>query len=135
MVGGSVSAFDALHDIRTVARRPVIASLHQPLAAFGWAPFSHPHIAVKSSIKRVDPDTREVTFHDESKAAGVDVILFATGYDFSFPFLQDIQIENRRILGLYQHVFKTTDSSIAFIGMVSFIRLQLIIVLHELTVS
>lgn len=132
VVGGSVSAFDALHEIRRVAKRPVIASLRQPLKAFGWAAFTHPHVATRPPITRFHPDTGQIDFADGSSVQDVDVVLFATGYDFSFPFLSDSavtgvadniprvpRVENRRIRGLYQHVFNMADPSLAFIGMVA----------------
>lgn len=58
---------------------------------------------------------------DGSSIDDVDVVLFATGYDFSFPFLpnSNVKISNRRIQGLYQHVFSINDPGLAFIGMVS----------------
>lgn len=114
-----MSAFDALHEIRPVSKHPIIASLHKPLPAFGWAPFTHPHIEVRQSIAQLDPETRMVTFEDGSTVSNVDIIFFATGYDFSFPFLPSVEIRNRRIQGLYQHVFKIDDPSLGFVGMVS----------------
>ncbi|KAL1903273.1 hypothetical protein Sste5346_000558 [Sporothrix stenoceras] len=121
VVGGSVSAFDALHAVRKVAQRPVIASLRQPLPAFGWPAFTHPHVDIRSPIVLFHPDSGQIDFADGSSVQDVDVILFATGYDFSFPFLEGagIQIKNRRIQGLYQHVFHMDDPTLAFIGMVA----------------
>lgn len=119
VVGGSVSAFDALHEIRSVSKNPVIASLRQPLAAFGWTPFTHPHIEVRPPIASVDPESGTVNFDDGAKIEDVDVIFFATGYDFSFPFLPDVEIRSRRLQGLYQHVFDIDDPSLGFVGMVS----------------
>lgn len=118
VVGGSVSAFDALHDIRTVSSGPVISSLREPLAAFGLTPFTHPRIDVRPPIAKVDPETRVVYFVDGTSAEGIDRILFATGYDFSFPFLPNIVIKDRRIEGLYQHVFSIDDPTLGFVGMV-----------------
>ncbi|EXJ58259.1 hypothetical protein A1O7_05684 [Cladophialophora yegresii CBS 114405] len=120
IVGGSVSAFDALHEIRLVAQQPVICSLKEPLPAFGWSAFTHPHVVNKPPISQFHPDGR-IDFSDGSSEDEVDVILFATGYDFSFPFLPgfDIRIKNRRIRGLYQHVFDIEDPSLSFIGMVA----------------
>ncbi|KAK4942563.1 hypothetical protein LTR10_017692 [Elasticomyces elasticus] len=120
IVGGSVSAFDALHEIRLVAQHPVISSLKEPIPAFGWNAFTHPHVAIKPPIARFHPNGK-IEFWDGSSVDHVDVVLFATGYDFSFPFLRDVntRIQNRRIQGLYQHVFDIEDPTVAFIGMVS----------------
>ena len=119
VVGGSVSAFDALHEIRIVAKHPVISSVQDPLPAFGWTAFKHPHVAIKPPISHFHDDGR-IDFSDGSSVFDVDIILFATGYDFSFPFLPDVsaRINNRRIRGLYQHVFDIEDPTLAFIGMV-----------------
>ena len=120
-MGGSVSAFDALHEIRLVAQHPVISSLREPIPAFGWNAFTHPHVSIKSPISRFHPDGR-IDFFDGSSVDHVDIVLFATGYDFNFPFLPDsnTRIKNRMIQGLYQHVFDIEDPTLAFIGMVSF---------------
>ncbi|KAF4921498.1 Thiol-specific monooxygenase [Colletotrichum viniferum] len=119
VVGGSVSAFDALHDIRLVSQTPVIASLREPLPAFGWTPFTHPDITIKPQITHFCHKTGRITFSDKSTVDDVDVVLFATGYHFSFPFLPKLKVENRRVPRLYQHVFHTDDPSLAFVGMVT----------------
>ena len=118
VVGGSVSAFDALHDIRSASRFPVISSLREPSPLFGWAPFTHPDIINRPQITLIDSRQRRVYFSDHSFEDDIDVILFATGYEFSFPFLPSVKTHNRRIPGLYQHVFQSNDPSLAFIGMV-----------------
>lgn len=119
VVGGSVSAFDALHDIRKVAKLPVISALRNPAGAYGNAPFLHPQIDNRLQIASFEPESGRVNFADGSSADDVDVVLFATGYDFSFPFLPGIKSVNNRIPGLYQHVFKSDNPSLAFVGMVS----------------
>lgn len=119
MVGGSISAFDAVHDIRLVSKLPVISSLRKPNPLFTEAAFKHPDIIVKTQIESFSPDSGRITFLDGSSVDDVDIILFATGYDFSVPFLPDLKGVNKRIPGLYQHVFKTDNPSLAFIGMVS----------------
>jgi cation diffusion facilitator CzcD-associated flavoprotein CzcO len=118
IVGGSVSAFDALHDIRFTAKLPLISSTREENALFGAAPFEHPDFDRRPAISRFDVDTGRVTFTDGSTVDDVDSILFATGYDFHFPFLPEIQPKNQRIPGLYQHVFHRDDPTLAFVGMV-----------------
>lgn len=119
MVGGSISAFDAVHDIRLVSKLPVISSLRKPNPLFTEAAFTHPDITIKTQIESFSPDSGSITFSDGSSVDDVDIVLFATGYDFSVPFLPDLKGVNKRIPGLYQHVFKTDNPSLAFIGMVS----------------
>lgn len=121
MVGGSVSAFDAIHEIRQVAQHPVISSLREPIAAFGWSAFTHPHITIKPQISKFHRDGT-IEFWDGSSVRNIDIVLFATGYDFSFPFLPEPhgRTVDRRVENLYQHVFDIKDPTLAFIGMVSF---------------
>ncbi|KAJ4294328.1 hypothetical protein N0V90_008018 [Kalmusia sp. IMI 367209] len=119
VVGGSVSAFDTLHDVRMVSKLPVISSLRRPSPVFGPAPFTHPDFLNRPAIAALDADTGRITFADGTYADDVDVVLFATGYEFSFPFLPDVVPKNGRIPGLYHHVFKASDPSLAFIGMVT----------------
>ncbi|PLB48598.1 thiol-specific monooxygenase [Aspergillus steynii IBT 23096] len=119
VVGGSVSAFDAIHDIRQVASKPVISSLRQPSPLFGTAPFTHPDIDNRPQIARFDAETGTVHFADGSSTDAVDVVLFATGYDFSFPFLPELQGPHKRVPGLYYHVFSIDRPNLAFIGMVT----------------
>jgi hypothetical protein len=114
-----VSAFDALHDIRQVAKLPVISSLRRPSPAFGSAPFIQPDIDRHSEISRFDPQTRVVTFSDGSSIGNVDVVLFATICDFNFPFLPGLKSVHKRISVLYQNVFKFDEPTLAFIGMIS----------------
>lgn len=102
-----------------MSKGPVFASLREPLPAFGWAPFTHPDITIKPLISNFDASSGEITFTDGSHVNEVDIVLFATGYDFSFPFLPYKTVKNRRVPGLYQHVFNIEDPTLAFVGMVS----------------
>ncbi|KAJ5728125.1 dimethylaniline monooxygenase [Penicillium malachiteum] len=119
VVGGSISAFDALHDIRRVAKTPVISALRRPSPIYGPAAFSHPDIDNRSQISSFDAKTGRINFADGSSVDNVDIVLFATGYDFSLPFLPKIQEVHKRIPGLYAHVFKIDDPTLAFVGMVA----------------
>lgn len=120
VVGGSVSAFDALHDIREVSKLPIISSLRNPSPLFGTVPFSHPDIEKRSHITSFDSRTDTITFADGSTLKGedIDIILFATGYDFSFPFLPGLGHVHKRVPGLYQHIFRIENPTLAFVGMV-----------------
>lgn len=119
VVGGSVSAFDTLHDVRTVSQLPIISSLRKPSQVFTAVPFTHPDIINRPEIVSFDAETGRITFADQSYVDDVDNIIFATGYEFSFPFLPKQVVRNGRVPGLYQHVFSMNDSSLAFIGMVT----------------
>ncbi|KAK0658084.1 hypothetical protein B0T16DRAFT_319655 [Cercophora newfieldiana] len=123
VVGGSVSAHEIVHEILPFAQHPVVASLRgDPIPSFGWAPFLHPHIELKKQISRLDAETGDIHFVDGSVIkGGVDHIVFATGYTFSFPFLPNVQerIQKayRRLPGVYQHTFDILDPTLTFVGM------------------
>ncbi|KAL4887241.1 putative dimethylaniline monooxygenase [Aspergillus karnatakaensis] len=119
VVGGSVSAFDALHDVRQVSKLPIISSLRKFSPIFGDTPFKHPDIENHSQISAFDPETGAIKFADGAVVHEVDVVIFATGYDFSFPFLPELESVYKRIPGLYQHIFKIDCPSLAFVGMVT----------------
>ena len=126
VVGGSVSSHEILHEILPSAQHPVYASLRSdPIPAFGWAPFKHPHVVVRPQISRFDPVTGLLHFSDGSKLEGVDHVIFGTGYSFSLPYLPQIQEKikraNRRLPGVYQHTWNIEDPSLAFVGMVRII--------------
>jgi hypothetical protein len=128
VVGASISSHEVLHEILPQAQHPVYASIRgEPIPAFGWAPFKHPHIAVKKQISRLDPLTGKVTFADGTELNDVDHIVFGTGYTFSLPWLpqvhERIRKAYRRLPGVYQHTWDIEDPTLAFVGMVSYPRL------------
>jgi len=128
VVGGSVSAHEILHEILEVetVQRPVYASLRgEPIPSFGWAPFIHPHIARQKQISKLDPQTGDVHFEGGTVVKGVDHIVFATGYTFSFPWLKTVQErmrgreKERRLPGVFMHTWDVLDETLTFVGMVS----------------
>ena len=119
-----MSSHEVLHEVLAFAQAPVYASLRgEPVPAFGLEPFTHPHIALKKQITKIDADTGRFHFVDGSHVDNVDHVIFGTGYQFSMPFLPEIQkrIRNahRRLPGVYEHVFDIEDPTLVFIGMVS----------------
>ncbi len=64
------------------------------------------------------PDT--VVFEQGLSAAGVDCVVYATGYSYYFPFLDGtglVTVERNRVSPLYQHVWPPEYApNIAFLG-------------------
>lgn len=123
MVGASVSSHEIIHEILDFTEGPVYASIRgDPIPAFGWEPFTHPKIAIKPAISRLDPETGKVHFTDGTQLDKVDHIIYGTGYTFSFPFLPEVQsrVKNayRRLPGVYQHTWNIEDPTLTFVGMV-----------------
>uniref|UniRef100_A0A2K6FXG4 Flavin-containing monooxygenase n=2 Tax=Propithecus coquereli TaxID=379532 RepID=A0A2K6FXG4_PROCO len=75
---------------------------------------------------KVKPRVKELTetsaiFEDETVEKDIDVIVFATGYTFSFPFLEEslVKVENNMV-SLYKHIFPShlEKSTLACIGLI-----------------
>lgn len=118
IVGSSVSAGDTATDI-------IAAGVKTPLSIvsrgkfntyFGDGAFRHPSIALRPDIVRIVG--RDVHFKDGSVLQDVEAILFGTGFNWTLPFLPNIEIRNNRIPGLYQHIFHKSDETLAFVGAV-----------------
>lgn len=74
-------------------------------------------IQVKADIAKVQGNT--VHFADGSMVADIDVIILATGFKFSFPFLSDsLLCPKERYIPLYKYVFPPTvnPGTLAIIG-------------------
>jgi cation diffusion facilitator CzcD-associated flavoprotein CzcO len=76
---------------------------------------THGEVAPKPGIERFDGDA--VVFSDGSREE-VDVIVWATGYRVTIPFLSDEWLGgDPEQLGLFERVFHLADPSLAFIGL------------------
>ncbi|KAI5917192.1 hypothetical protein F4810DRAFT_716694 [Camillea tinctor] len=122
IVGASVSSHEILHEILPIVQHPVFASIRgEPIPAFGWAPFKHPHVVVKKDITRLDPATGRIFFADNTSLDDVDHIVYGTGYTFSLPWLPHVQERirkaYRRLPGVYQHTWDIEDPTLTFVGM------------------
>ncbi|PVI00307.1 flavin-containing monooxygenase FMO [Periconia macrospinosa] len=122
VVGASVSAADIAYDLIGIASGPIYAVVqgHKPNGYFGDEAFKHPSIATKPSISHITTSNGDRTVHfiDGTSVAGVDEIIFGTGYSWSLPFLPNISVRKNRVPGLYQHVVYREDPSLVFVGAV-----------------
>lgn len=114
---------DITTDLANVAETPVNAVVRgrwHPY--FGEIPFLNPYVKQWPSISRIDSTEGKRTVHFENGTSldNVDHIIFGTGYDWTLPFLPDVPTRNNRVPGLYLHVFKRGDPTLAFVGAVSF---------------
>jgi hypothetical protein len=77
---------------------------------------------MKKQIARFDPDTGRIFFSDGSHVDDVENVIFGTGYTFSLPYLPSLQEKikrsDRRLPGVYQHVWNIDDPSLTFVGQV-----------------
>lgn len=119
IVGGNISAMDAAFDIVDCAKHVGVAMRGKPHPYFTDTVFTHPFIYRHSGINHIVPEDRSVHYLDGTIQSNVDKIILGTGYRFSLPFLQQKNVLNNRIHGIFQHVVDIHDPSLAFIGAVS----------------
>ncbi|KAM3841645.1 flavin-containing monooxygenase 5-like [Vipera latastei] len=76
-------------------------------------------VVMKPHVKKFTE--RGVIFEDGSTEENIDVVIFATGYNFSFPFIQDSILGTQtNKLSLYKHVFPPhlEKHTLAVIGLI-----------------
>lgn len=128
VLGAMASGEDLTREIATVASDVV-------LAARGFVPGaprddfpveSYPtNASLKPGIVELIPERSGVRFEDGSVEEDVDVILYATGYRYAFPFLSDavsdvsdLSAVDNFVAPLYKHVFPPALApSLSFIGL------------------
>lgn len=104
-------------DIAEIARDVHVASREKFNIYFGDAAFRNPHLTMRPGITKIEG--RTVFFTDGTNLANVDNILFGTGFNWTLPFLPNIEVRNNRVPNLYLHIFHKADPTLTFIGAVS----------------
>ncbi|XP_018414568.1 PREDICTED: dimethylaniline monooxygenase [N-oxide-forming] 5-like [Nanorana parkeri] len=74
-------------------------------------------VLVKCNVARFTET--DAIFDDESEEKNIDVVIFATGYSFSFPFCKEIKAENNKV-SLYKYTFlpELEKQTLAVIGLI-----------------
>ncbi|KAK3868389.1 hypothetical protein Pcinc_026215 [Petrolisthes cinctipes] len=112
VLGAAASGLDISLELATVAKE-VLLSHNFPLPIPSELP---PNMRqVQGVVSALDEG---FVFADGSSAQA-DVIMYCTGYEFTFPFLTDecgVTIENNIVKPLYKHVINSTHPSMGFIG-------------------
>ncbi|KAF5271107.1 hypothetical protein FQA39_LY08245 [Lamprigera yunnana] len=113
VVGARSSARDIVHFISTVANH-VYVSYRQ----YSFVKFTK-NVSPKPPILKMYE--KSVVFEDGSEEE-VDDIVYCTGYDYSYPFLNSecgITVHDRCIFPLYQHIVNVNYPTMFFIGIPS----------------
>ncbi|XP_028398597.1 dimethylaniline monooxygenase [N-oxide-forming] 2-like [Dendronephthya gigantea] len=94
----------------TFLQQPPVVNDFLPYKVISGAVLMRPDISTLTD--------KDVIFVDGSVALDVDVIILATGYNYSFPFLDEDMVEFKHKSPLmYKHMFRVEENpSIAFIG-------------------
>ena len=147
VVGSSASGLDISTQLAPVAEKPVYMSQRsESEMAAGFAGISTSRndggavpVRVVGAIVRLDVASRTVWFEDGTVVERVDVLLFCTGYLYSYPFLRGTELDGdggrgqeqeqgqgegqvedfsgQRVRGLYEHFLHKQHPTLSFLGL------------------
>jgi cation diffusion facilitator CzcD-associated flavoprotein CzcO len=141
IIGAGTSGMDIAHDLSGHVQRLIISSRIDPTTPPGYqrfrdgqrhrGPLGVESTAQVSSFKVQGNSPRDGHIHrvDGTVVTGVDIIIFCTGYQYSFPFLKQLRqppssvpddrsllIDGDYVHNLYRDVFYIPDPTLAFVG-------------------
>jgi cation diffusion facilitator CzcD-associated flavoprotein CzcO len=123
VVGNSASGADISRQISDHCAQPLLWSTRST------SMFSDTHGTAGQDMSRREvppiscflPSSRGVAFADGSTEEDIDAIVFATGYFYSLPFLQQVQPElittGERVNHTYQHLFYAPNPTLSFLAL------------------
>ncbi|KAK9908844.1 hypothetical protein WJX75_003644 [Coccomyxa subellipsoidea] len=129
VIGASASGEDISREIALVADKVYLCARSWQNPA--WAAETAEPFGTRRNIWRrgvpshLHPDGG-VTFEGGGRVDAVDVVMLATGYRYSFPFLADariggaeiITVDDNRVSPLYQHIFPPSAApTLSFVGL------------------
>jgi cation diffusion facilitator CzcD-associated flavoprotein CzcO len=121
VVGNSASGADISAQVAARCNPPLLwssksVSLFSATHSSGSAPRRE-----VPPIKRFIPDSRSVEFEDGTIQTDIDNILFATGYFYSLPFLENVKpalvTDGSHLNHTYQHVFYAPQPTLSFLAL------------------
>ncbi|KAI4938893.1 uncharacterized protein J4E92_000174 [Alternaria infectoria] len=123
VVGNSASGADVSAQIAEFCQKPLLWSTRSQSmfsATHGTAGEDQKRREVPP-IKQFLPNSRGVMFEDGTEEHDIDAIVFATGYFYSLPFLQDVEPKlittGERVNHTYQHVFYAPRPTLSFLAL------------------
>lgn len=117
LIGSGLSAIDMMLDIGKVARK--VVWIHRIAETYGKAlNFELPSsVILKSALKQI---TRTGAEFCDGSSENFTIIAYATGYDFTFPFLSvdsNISISDKCVYPLYKQCLNANRPTLAIIGL------------------
>ncbi|KAL2040697.1 hypothetical protein N7G274_006676 [Stereocaulon virgatum] len=125
VIGNAASGTDIARQIASVCKQPLLlSSRSENEFAFGDGGGVE---GVGEVGEFLPPEqgkgVRAVRFKDGRVEGGIDAVLFATGYYYSFPFLESLSPPltrtGERVEGTFQHIFWRHEATLAFMGLPS----------------
>lgn len=126
MIGSSLSGVDIIQYIAPVVKNLTISRKPGKPEIFPWITKAATSFPNKPKVIKIDGSA--VFFEDDSKLEDIDLILFATGYHWHYPYLSEsflkltkpgyknTPIGGSRVKGLYYDTFNIEDPTLGFIG-------------------
>ncbi len=115
ILGAAASGTDISLEVSQVAKRVFLCHNNPPMQSEVPVNF-HQARGIESCVGK---DTLHL--NDGSELTGVDVLLFCTGYEFTFPFLSprcNVRVNcNRQISPLFKHLLHCERPTMAFVGL------------------
>ncbi|EHY55306.1 monooxygenase [Exophiala dermatitidis] len=120
VVGNSASGLDIATQIGKYCKTPVLLSARS-VSAFGTLPPAEWRDDVDELVEflpKKEGEYRAVRFRSGRVETDVDAVVFATGYFYSYPFLQTVSpqvvTDGFRTRDVYQHLFDIQHPTLAF---------------------
>lgn len=118
VIGNSASGSDISTQIAQYCAHPLLWSMKSPsIFKVGTSPAKRE----LPPIAKFLPSTRGVEFEDGTVENDVDAVVFATGYFYSLPFLENVEPrlirDGSHVQHTYQHVFYTPRPTLSFLAL------------------
>jgi len=119
IVGNGPSGLDIAHQVSTECAKPLLMSVRTPTPP---AKLAHAGCEEIAEIIEFLPESRGVRLINGKVIENLDVIIFCTGYLYSFPFIKDplsseLVTTGRGVHGLYKHTFCIDHPTLVFPGL------------------
>ncbi|CZR67452.1 uncharacterized protein PAC_17351 [Phialocephala subalpina] len=117
IIGGGPSYFDIGKRIAPCVKGKLLVSTRKPMLRGQISnPDRHRNI---SDVKFLNPKLRSISFINDATENNIDIILLCTGYEYQYPFLPRVEIDNegQRVVDLWEHMFWIPDITLAFVGL------------------
>jgi cation diffusion facilitator CzcD-associated flavoprotein CzcO len=121
VVGNSASGADISAQVAAHCQQPLLWS------SKSVSLFSATHSSGKASRREVPPikrfilEDRGVEFEDGTIESDIDAIMFATGYFYSLPFLENVKpaliTDGSHVNHTYQHIFYAPQPTLSFLAL------------------
>ena len=120
VIGNSASGLDIASQIVMVSRKPILLSARSGSFLMGGSDDCKSLPEIDEFLSSAHGQ-RAIRFSDGHIESDIDLILFCTGYLFSFPFLSSLSpaiiSTGDRVQHLYKQIFYIPDPTLVFVGL------------------